>query len=157
TLVGTGGCGKTRLAIELARAERGEFPAGVWFVDLVPCASDGDVVAAVAQVLGVYEQPGKGLESLVVAAIASRSMLLVLDNCEHMLDACAGVATRLLMQCARLRVLATSREALGVIGERVYRVPSLTLPGKHRDSDAVRLLVERAALVRPEFRLAPNR
>ena len=101
---------------------------GVWLVDLAPLADPGLVPSAVAQLLGVREAVGKPLIETLCSQVKGRELLLVLDNCEHLLDDCARVADALLRQCHGVQILATSREALGIGGEQVYRVPSLSLP-----------------------------
>jgi predicted ATPase/DNA-binding CsgD family transcriptional regulator len=146
TAVGPGGVGKTRLALTAAAAAAGEYPDGVWFVDLVPITDPGMVAAAVAGALGLGEQPGRGLDESVVAALADRHALLVLDNCEQVRDGVALFLERLLAACPRLTVLATSRARLMVPFERVYQVPPLSLAGEG-ESDAVALFMDRAAAV----------
>ena len=136
TLTGPGGIGKTRLALAVARdvagadgANERTMPAGeAVFADLAPLADPELVPAAVAAALRVPEQPGRPLLGALVAAVGSRGVLLVLDNCEHLLDACATLAAGLLGACPVLRVLATSREPLAVAGEAVWPVPPLALP-----------------------------
>ncbi|MEU4516948.1 LuxR C-terminal-related transcriptional regulator, partial [Nonomuraea wenchangensis] len=144
TAVGPGGVGKTRLALAVAADAAGAYPDGVWFADLVPVTDPGMVAAAVAGALGLGEQPGRDLAESVAAALADRDALVVLDNCEHVLDGVAPFLERLLATCPRLTVLATSRARLMVPFERVYPVPPLSLDG---DSDAVALFMERAAAV----------
>ena len=146
TAVGPGGVGKTRLALAVAADAAGDFADGVWFVDLVPVTDPGMVAAAVAGALGLGEQPGRGLDESVVAALADRHALLVLDNCEHVRDGVAPFLERLLATCPRLTVLATSRARLMVPFERVYPVPPLSLAGDG-ESDAVALFLDRAAAV----------
>jgi len=167
TLSGAGGCGKTRLALEVvARAAPG-FSQGAWFVELAALTEPTLVVHAVASVLGVGEQSGRQLLDVLVDALAAHELLLVLDNCEHLLPACAELVTRLLGECPRVHVVATSRERLNVAGETVWRVPSLSLPVSIKtqdaprtefaaylmNSEAVQLYVQRAASVQPDFRL----
>lgn len=142
TAVGPGGVGKTRLALAVVGEVAGAYSDGTWFVDLVPISDPGMVAAAVAAALGLGEQPGRGLDEWVVAALADRHALLVLDNCEHVRDGVAPFVERLLAACPRLTVLATSRARLLVPFERVYQVPSLSLA-----SDAVALFTDRAAAV----------
>ena len=164
TLTGTGGAGKTRLALAVAAELLGEYPAGVWLVDFAPLpgAASGDVpvvVQSVAQVLGVREEPGTPLLHTVAGYLKDRHLLLVLDNCEHLVAACAVLASTLLRACHALRILATSREELGIAAERRWWVPSLTVPDpKHLPAlelaasyEAVRLFVARAR--RPDFAL----
>ncbi|MFC9789455.1 ATP-binding protein [Rhodococcus sp. NPDC127528] len=146
TAVGPGGVGKTRLALTVAADTAGEFPDGVWFVDLVPITSpDMSVVAGtVALALGLGEQPGHSIDESVPAALADRHALLVLDNCEHVRDGVALFIERLLAKCPRLTVLATSRARLMVPFERVFTVPPMSLAGDG-ESDAVALFMDRAS------------
>ncbi|WP_026341835.1 BTAD domain-containing putative transcriptional regulator [Actinomadura atramentaria] len=160
TLLGPGGAGKTRLAVEAARRERGE----ACFVDLAPLGDGAEVPTAVLGALGLRENAilpggraaGTGVERLV-AALAGRQMLLILDNCEHVVDAAADLTHRLLTACPLLRVLATSREPLGITGETLRPLPPLELPPAGADAataleyPAVRLFRDRAAAVRPGF------
>jgi predicted ATPase len=147
TAVGPGGVGKTRLALAVATDAAGGFGDGVWFVDLVPVTDPTLVPSAVAAALGVGEQQGRGIDESVVAALADRHALLVLDNCEHVRNGVAPFVERLLAGCPRLTVLATSRARLLVPFEQVYQVPPLSLGGDGGDSDAVALFVDRAAAV----------
>src|SRR5262245_23201474 len=128
TLTGTGGCGKTRLALEVAARVLPGYEHGVWLVELAALSDPGLVPQAVASALGVREAPGRAIEETLVGYLRERSLLLILDNCEHLVDACARLADALLRACPGLRVLATSREALGIGGEVSWRVPSLALP-----------------------------
>ncbi|WP_409467377.1 ATP-binding protein [Streptomyces sp. HC307] len=146
TAVGPGGVGKTRLALAVAAEVADDFADGVWFVDLVPVTDPGRVGAAVAAAVGVGEQPGRGIDDAVVAALADREALLVLDNCEQVREGVAPFVERLLLACPRLRVLATSRARLMVPFEWVFLVPPLSRVGGD-DSDAVALFMERAAAV----------
>ncbi len=162
TLTGAGGSGKTRLALEAARDLSGAYPEGAWLVELAPL-SDPDLVAqAVAQALGVREQSGRPLtESLTDHLRAKEELLLVVDNCEHLVDAAAHLAVVLLESCPRLRILATSREPLGVPGEVVWAVPPLSVPGGDlvptveslMRTEAVRLFQDRARSRLPGFGL----
>jgi predicted ATPase/class 3 adenylate cyclase len=150
TLTGAGGAGKTRLGLQAAAGLLDGSGDGVWFVDLAPL-QDGDLVAAaVAGVLGIREEPGLPLTGTLVEAVGHRSLLVLLDNCEHLIDACAKLADALLRGCPHTVLLATSREALGVDGEHVYRVPSMVTPAEGdsvdaiRSAEAVRLFADRA-------------
>ncbi|RMI33008.1 ATPase [Nocardia stercoris] len=142
TALGPGGVGKTRLALAVAADLAGEFAGGVWFVDLVPVTDPAMICAAVAQALGIGEQLGRGLDDSVTAALADRRLLLVLDNCEHLLDGVALFLERLLARCPGVTVLATSRSRLMVPFEQVYSVPPLSLD---ENADAVALFLNRAA------------
>ncbi len=141
TLTGAGGVGKSRLATQVATDLMGELAGGAWFVELAPLADPELVLPTVASVLGVHEAPGRPLFDRLVTSLRSRRVFLVLDNCEHVLDAAGGLAERLLSACADLRVLATSRQSLGLTGEVAWRVPSL------RATEAIALFQERAGQV----------
>jgi non-specific serine/threonine protein kinase len=159
TLTGTGGCGKTRLALAVAEAALPAYSDGAWLVELAALTDPGVVPGAVAHVLGVPETAGQPLPVTLLAALRDRRLLLVLDNCEHVLDACTRLADDLLRACPGLRLLATSREALGIAGEVSWRVPSLAAPPPGAPAEAVaasaagRLFVERARAAQPDFRL----
>lgn len=152
TLTGSGGVGKTRLAIEVAARLADQFPDGVWFFDLAAVADPEAVQDAVAAVLGIIQQPGKTVTESVAAALEGRLRLLVLDNCEHVVDAAADLVEAILTTSATVKILATSREGLGVGDEQLWRVPSLDV-GSGTDSAAVTLFVERAKGVAPRFTL----
>src|SRR5262245_8847457 len=158
TLTGPGGGGKTRLGLRFAAETVDDFADGVWWVDLAPLAEERRVAANVAEALGVRPLPGFTELQAVCAYLASRRALVVLDNCEHLLEACAETAEPLLQACPRVAVLATSRAPLGVAGETEWRVPPLSLPGEKgaldEDSDAMELFVERASKVSPGFALS---
>ena len=151
TLTGAGGAGKTRLALQVAAGLLDGTGDGVWFADLAPLADSDLVAVTVADVLGVRREPGRPVLDTLVNAVGPRSLLVVLDNCEHLLGACAKLADALLRGCPGLALLATSREPLGIDGEYVYRVPSLAVPADGEDmeavwaSEAVRLLADRAS------------
>ena len=161
TLTGSGGCGKTRLALAAAAELVEGYEDGVWVVELAPLADPALVPQVVASTLGVREQPGRSLTEALSYYLRTRKVLLVLDNCEHLIDACAELAEALLHSCPELRILATSREALGITGEVAWPVPSLSLPDLRRLPDiesltryeSARLFVERAAAVKPSFAL----
>ncbi|TDD71108.1 ATPase [Actinomadura darangshiensis] len=146
TVAGPGGVGKTRLALAVAADVAPDFPDGVWFADLVPVTEPGRVGAAVAAAVGVGEQPGRGIDDAVPDALADRRALLVLDNCEQVLDGVAPFLERLLAACPRLRVLVTSRARLLVPFERVFAVPPLSREGGD-ESEAVALFMDRASAV----------
>jgi predicted ATPase len=150
TLTGVGGVGKTRLATEVAARLADEFPDGVWFFELAAVTDPAAVPDAVAAVLGITQQPGKTVSESVAAALEGRLRLLVFDNCEHVLDAAADLIEAILTQSATVRVVATSREGLGVAQEQVWPVPSLDI-GAGIDSAAVSLFVERAQGIAPSF------
>ena len=166
TLAGTGGCGKTRLSLQVAGKMLEAYPDGVWLVKLEALSERNLVAQAVASPLGVQEEAGRSLAETVIDALKPKTLLLVLDNCEHLLEECARLITRILENCAQVKVLATSREALNVPGELVWRVPSLRRPerkGLPREEkalasvlmeyDSVRLFVERARFQRADFAL----
>lgn len=161
TLTGAGGSGKTRLAIQVAAALMDNFQDGVWWVDLAPLTDAALVAHAMAQGLGLREAPGQTLTDTLTSFLRHKRLLLVLDNCEHLIFACAQLADDLLTQCPNLRILATSREALGITGEMVYQVPTLSLPKPRRlmptelliEYEGIHLFVERAGAVKPDFRL----
>ncbi len=164
TITGVGGSGKTRLALEVARDLVGAYPDGVWLAELAPLADPGLVPQAVARALGVKEQPGQPLTDTLAETLRTKRTLVVLDNCEHLLDGAARLVDALLDSCPHLRILATSREALGIAGEVRWTVPSLSmLDPQSADtveelerSESARLFVERASARRPGFSLTPD-
>lgn len=147
TLTGPGGIGKTRLALEAAAAAGDAFPDGVWLVDLAPVLDPKAVVGAAAAALGVRDVGSRPVVEKLAAHLSRRHALIVLDNCEHVVDASAELAQMLLSAAPQLRILATSRRTLRIVGEYVFDVPALSL------NEAVDLLAARAAAVQPEFRL----
>jgi predicted ATPase/class 3 adenylate cyclase/Tfp pilus assembly protein PilF len=164
TLTGAGGCGKTRLSLEAASSLLGDFPGGVWFADLSAVRDEGLIEQTVAAALGVRPPPGRTHGEGLRDRLRAGPSLVILDNCEHLVDGCALFAETLLRDCPDLRVLATSREALGVPGETVTAVPTLRLPEKGRgaaeisvrrlmQSESARLFVDRARAAAPNFRL----
>ena len=128
TLTGAGGAGKTRLGLQVAAGLADGAGDGVWFADLAPLQDPDLVAVTVADVLGVRLEPGRPVLDAVVEAVGGRRLLVLLDNCEHVIGACAKLADALLRGCPSLALLATSREPLGIDGEQVYRVPSLGVP-----------------------------
>jgi predicted ATPase/DNA-binding SARP family transcriptional activator len=162
TLTGPGGIGKTRLALAAAGAVSTCYPEGVCWVELAPLDDPGIVARVVARRIGVPDSPGQDAAAAIVEHVGDRSMLIVLDNCEHLASAVAVLAEQLLGACHSLSILATSREVLGVDGERSWPVPPLSLPedgvpaaaAALAESDAVRFFEYRARLVVPSFRLA---
>lgn len=161
SLTGSGGCGKSRLALELAFRVRPRFPQGVWLVELAQLADPSLMPAAVATALEIRETPGEPILSTVLRQLHPRHLLLILDNCEHLIEACAELAEAILEGCPEVRLLATSREALGIGGEVSFRVPSLSLPGAGRlrsqelaQSEAARLFVYRASAAAPGFEVS---
>jgi predicted ATPase len=151
TLTGTGGAGKTRLGLQVAAGLADGVAEEVWFADLAPLQEPGLVALTVADVLGLRQEPGRPVLDTLVEVVGGRRLLVLLDNCEHLIGACAKLADVLLRGCPNLVLLATSREPLGIGGERVYRVPSMAVPadgddaGAIRASEAVRLFEDRAA------------
>ena len=152
TLTGSGGVGKTRLAIQAANSISANFKDSVWWAELAPLVDEALIPQAVAQALGVREFPTQPLPESLKNFLREKQLLLILDNCEHLIDACAQLAHDLLIQCANLRILATSREALDIIGEFEYQVQPLPLPAPGRlslvdlllDYESIRLFNERA-------------
>ena len=162
TLTGSGGCGKTRLSLHLAADSLERFPDGAWLVELGPLADAELVPQTVASVLGLKGEPGKPIGQSLIAHLKDKRLLLMLDNCEHLLDGCAKLVGTLVGLCPAITVLASSREALGIAGEQAYRVPSLALPDPgHVDTsesvaafEAVQLFTDRARLARPDFQVS---
>ena len=159
TLVGVGGIGKTRLALQVAAETHDGFPDGVWFVELGSITDPSLVPSAVAQVLSVRERAGVDLTETLGNHFKSRRLLLLLDNCEHLIDACAALAAAMLQAAPEIRILASSREQLQIAGEQVYPVPPLSLPPAGGDleslarSEAAQMFIERVRLQDPAFRL----
>ncbi|HTD78034.1 MAG TPA: AAA family ATPase, partial [Chloroflexota bacterium] len=139
TLVGSGGIGKTRMAVRMSSDLVQAYADGVWLIELAPVADPFLVPLRVAAALGVHEQPGRPMTVTLAEHLAARHVLLILDNCEHLVTACAELGETLLRACPSLRILATSRQALGIEGETVLRVPSLSLPNASSPPDVDRL------------------
>ena len=164
TLTGAGGSGKTRLALEVARDLVGAFPDGVWLVELAPLTEGELITKAVAEALGVPERTGEPLSDTLTEVLGDRDLLLLLDNCEHLLEAISRLADSFLDSCAGVRILATSREALGVDGEVRWPVPPLGFPDPRRSSkiedlegsESVRLFLARARNRDPSFAFTPS-
>ncbi len=146
TLTGAGGAGKTRLAVEVAAHLTTRTPGGVWYVDLAPITHADVVPVATARALGLPDDSGQSTVDTLIRFIADQRLLLVLDNCEHLLDASASLATEILKACPEVRLLTTSREPIGVPGEVTFVVPSLPLA-----DEAIRLFTDRARRAQPDF------
>lgn len=159
TLIGTGGVGKTKFALRIAEDLKEDYPDGVWFVDLATLTEPILIPHAIASALGMREEANRPLMETLRSNLKPKSLLLVLDNCEHLLQACAILADTLLRTCQNLRLLTTSREKLGITGEQIYRVPSLSLPDPEQPMparnlagyEAVQLFIDRALLSQSTF------
>jgi predicted ATPase/class 3 adenylate cyclase len=164
TLTGSGGCGKTRLAIQAASELGVHYPNGVWFIELAPVTDPELVSQTILSILNLREDSHRIALDVLIDYLRAKTLLLVLDNCEHLIEACAHVSEALLRACPKLCILATSREALGVAGEAAYHVPSLHAPNpaqlpsldRLEEVDSIRLFVERAATAKPGFTLTPE-
>lgn len=147
TLTGSGGTGKTRLSQEVGAQLLTNFQHGVWLVELAPLSDEAQIIPALAQVFGIQELPFNPLAKMVEDYLRDKKLLLILDNCEHLIAGCARLADHLLHQCAGLKILASSREALGIAGEIAYRTPSLG------DAESTQLFVDRARAANSNFKL----
>ena len=164
TLCGPGGIGKTRLALRLLAVVAAEFPDGAWFIELADLQQPDLVISRIAAVLGVSEEPGRSLLETLADVLRHRQLVLALDNCEHLVDACAEVARQLLASSPGLRLVVTSREPLRVAAETVWRVPPLSAvsvamsigAGAGDHDEAIRLFADRAAASLPGFALGPD-
>ena len=160
TLIGPGGTGKTRLSLQLGAEVLPNFSDGVWFVELAPLADPGLILQTIASVLNVRAQMGLPLKDIVADYLRAKNLLLIFDNCEHLVEASAQLADEFLHNAPNLKIIASSREALGIGGEIVYRVPSLSLPNQAsvtREAlagfESIQLFVERARAANPKFEL----
>ncbi|MGE5137818.1 MAG: ATP-binding protein, partial [Rudaea sp.] len=161
TLTGAGGCGKTRLALRLASDLRAAYPEGVFWVELAPLADAALLPQVIAQALTTIEHPGRALLDVILDLLHDKRLLLVLDNCEHLASACGEFSHDVLCDAPHVSILATSREPLAVAGEMLYPVAPLAVPpgSQARDIagfDSIRLFVERARGVLPNFTLTPD-
>jgi non-specific serine/threonine protein kinase len=168
TLTGPGGMGKTRLALQVGAALQEAFADGVWLVELAALADPTLVPHSVALALGIASTSARPIDTVLAEYLCDKQLLLILDNCEHLLSACATLAEFLLREAPHLRILATSRESLGVLSATTWQVPALSLPDpspasdtppatlRLRESEAVQLFIERAAAARPDFVLTPH-
>jgi len=166
TLIGTGGTGKTRLSLEAGARLINDFSGGVWLIEFAPISDPTRIVEVITTVLGIREEADRPLKSTLLSSLRDREILLIFDNCEHLLAATSSLAAELLRTCPRLKILATSRHSLGVAGEQTFPVPPLSmldvriheLTGPNvaeqlSQFDAVKLFIERATSVRPDFRV----
>ena len=164
TLTGSGGSGKTRLSVQVASDLGADYPNGVWFIELAPVTDPELVSHTILSILNLREDSHRSALEVLIDYLRAKVVLLVLDNCEHLIEACAQVSEALLRACPKLRILATSREALGIAGEAAYHVPSLHTPNpaqlpsldKLEQVDSIRLFVERAVTAKPGFTLTPE-
>jgi predicted ATPase/class 3 adenylate cyclase len=157
SVIGAGGAGKTRLALQVAAEVLTDHPDGIWFVELSSATDDDLVPVTVARALGLRDEPLRSTIETIVHRLENSDALIVLDNCEHVISACAQLVETILRSCPNVQILLTSREPLGIGAEVTWRIPSLSLPdaddGLAEDSEAVQLFIERAARARPGFRL----
>jgi len=161
TFTGTGGCGKTRMACEVAIQLVDDFKDGIWFIDLSPILNEDRIIIEISEALSITEIADQLLIDTVIATIKDKQLIIILDNCEHLIKTCAEVSGKLIQSASKIKILATSRESLGITGEQVWRVPSLTLLDpkaiidleRVKESEAVMLFHDRARLNSPEFEL----
>ena len=164
TLIGPPGIGKTRLSIEAGRASLSDFPEGVYFVALALLDDPNSIASAIIQALGYMESGDNAPDDQLKESIGQKQMLIVLDNCEHLIEEIASIASRLLSSCPRLKMLATSRESFRIPGEWLYPIPAFDIPKESNAIDldsasnfpALMLFVERARAVRPDFKLTAD-
>ncbi|MBK9228297.1 MAG: tetratricopeptide repeat protein [Ignavibacteria bacterium] len=161
TLTGTGGSGKSRLSLQAGADLIDDFENGVWFVELAAVSDPEFLTAAIINALGIKEEPKKTPEETLTDHLKDKEILIILDNCEHLISACADLTERLLTSCSKLKIIATSREALNCAGEQIFKIPALTHPDPNsKDTpeqltqyESVRLFIERALSVNPKFRV----
>jgi len=166
TLTGTGGTGKTRLSMQVAADMLDQFPDGVWLIELATIDDASQVAAAIAAPLRVRDEPGQQMLLTLTNYLRAKRLMIILDNCEHLVAECARIAETLLRACPGLQILASSREPLGIAGERTWPVPSLSIPEGWREEirgahaaekltqyESVRLFIDRATAVRPNFKV----
>ena len=159
TLTGTGGTGKTRLALQVAADLIEKYDHGVWFIELAPLTDPNLITQTILSVMGIQHSQGRVPLEILKEYLQDKKSLIILDNCEHLLDSCVRLVNTLLSSAPNLEILATSREALGIQGEQIYTVPSLSIPDVHHlpvieqlsQYEAVRLFIDRASLVSPHF------
>ena len=164
TLTGSGGAGKSRLSLQVGMECLNQFPDGVWLVELAPVTDQALVPQTLLSTFNLREDRHRSAQAVLVDFLRAKTLLLVLDNCEHLIEACAQISDSLLQACAKLRILASSREALGITGEYAYRVPSLSTPNPEQlpsleqleKADSIRLFIERAASAKPSFTLTDS-
>ena len=159
TLTGSGGTGKTRLSLQVSADLLDQFRDGVWFIELAPLTNPDLIPQTILSIFGIREQPGRTALQTLIDYLHERNLLLILDNCEHLIDVCAKIADAVLNNGSAIKILATSREALGIKGEATWHVPSLSLPDTNHlprieqlsQYEAVQLFIERAMLAQPHF------
>jgi len=164
TLTGSGGAGKTRLCLEVGSQSLNQFPNGVWLAEFADVTDPGLVPQTLLSIFNLREDSHRTVVEVLIDYLRAKTALLLFDNCEHLIDACARVSESLLQACPKLRILASSREALGIPGESTYRVPSLRTPNPEdlpsldelEKVDSIRLFIERAATAKPSFQLTQD-
>jgi non-specific serine/threonine protein kinase len=164
SLIGAGGVGKTRLGLEVVNALQDIYEDGIWFVELAPLSDPELIIQEILQVIGMRDESKVSGEEFLSSYLYNQNLLLVLDNCEHLIVKSAEISEHLLRTCPQVIILITSREPLGIAGETQYRVPSLSLPEKNQlkdleeitQNEAVQLFLERAETVQPDFKVTPS-
>lgn len=161
TITGTGGAGKTRLSLQTGADMIDDFANGVWFLELAAISDPDSVPIAFINIFGLKEEPRKTPEETLKGYLKDKEILIILDNCEHLIEVCAEITEKLLLYCPGLKIIATSRELLNIAGEQIYKIPPLTLPDLNKNDspdqlsqyESVRLFIERALGVNPKFRI----